>query len=637
MAALPNPFTLGTSAMPHRFAGRSLLLQEVMDLAEPLYFSPQERNRAPNRDIILWGPEGIGKTALLRAIERRLEERKEQFKKDASKEDKDTEHTVLRWTPQSCRTREVAARAISPAGILQSVADAQKTFKAPGVLIKFNDPPSPTIHSALESRLASGPLVVLLDDAQEVKPVIVRELLDASQLLRSDGRPLLLVLAGTARLVTKLDKVSRALLRRNTFIPLGPLDEESARQALAGPLKKVNADPRELGILLAEAQGHPQRLQELGALVIQQLNDRETKTVTAAVAHEVVTTFQGKAGKQDETIRNALDGDVSVSKEHEDRVKQLEAEMEDLRARRDKLNAKKKRLDKRHRKLKADGARIETQGEDLDSQKELLKVRHDELDSEKERLEERYRELDSEKKRLEERHRELDLEKTRLEGRRGELNLEKIRWEGQHSDLDAEKRRLEARHEEVDADRKRLEERQKEMDRESDRQANRRGKLDLEEKDQKDRQAQVDLEQKRLEEERQKLRSEKKSLEGRREELDSATGRLEERRTEMNGEKKRLEERSAEMDAEKERLDERNEKMQAEQERLDEMKAAMDVEKESLDERSKEMEAEVEAQRKDMETQKRRLSEFLERKKQLHPRKWRWIFGDEQLPGMSIE
>lgn len=618
---LKNPFTPGTAAMPRDFcelARRRSLIQEVLTVAKPLCLSKQEKNRAPHSDVFLCGPEGIGKTVLLRMIELELQK---EFKKlkDMQSKDRDTEHTILRWTPQSCGTRKITVRATLPTGFWQSIADSEKTFRVAGIRLKLNDASSPILYSALKERLKDGPLVILIDDAQGIRPKIVRDLLDASQQLRHEGNPLLFVIAGTERLITTLNKINRTLLARSAVIRVGPLDEDDARRALAAPLKKIGADPRELDVLLAEANGQPYLLQKLGQMVVQQLDLTKTDIVTDAVASEVLQRFKRETSMRDDVIQGMLGSDVSVSRGY----KQLESKIKRLKVQRDKLDTKKKHLEERHRKLEENKKRIRAERADLSSDKEQFETRRLELNSDREDIETRREDLDSQKKQLEDRHRDLEMDKMHLERQRADL-------EKRHTEADLERRRLEARRDEIDVEKKRVEDRRTGVDLEREQLGNQWEKLRLEEDRLEDRREEVGLEKSRLEDERRKLGLEKKNLEGQQEELALERGRLTERRVEMNREDKLLNEWRTEMDMEKKLLDERRSKVEAEKKRLDERRSELDAEKKLLDTRSKEMDlAEVQRQRK--------LSDFLARKKRQHPRKWRWIFGDEQPPGISIE
>ena len=147
MADLKNPFTPGTGAMLPYFAGRCSLLQKVMTEAKPLYRSEQGEQRAPNRDIILYGPEGIGKTVLLRQIEEKLD-KPEEPQKSSKKPNK--ELTILHWTPATeLHTRKNATNAILPKGpwnIFIKGLRQTNTISVFGVRFDFDGPPPQTLH-----------------------------------------------------------------------------------------------------------------------------------------------------------------------------------------------------------------------------------------------------------------------------------------------------------------------------------------------------------------------------------------------------------------------------------------------------------------------------------------------------------
>ena len=65
----------------------------------------------------------------------------------------------------------------------------------------------------------------------------------------------------------------------------------------------------------------------------------------------------------------------------------------------------------------------------------------------------------------------------------------------------------------------------------------------------------------------------------------------------------------------------------------------MEAEKIRLEGRCGQAEAEktrLEARYKQMEAENRGLLNFYQKKKERHPTKWRWLFGDDQPPTSSI-
>lgn len=573
---LDNPFAPGTGSMPWTVAGRDSLVTAVMDLATPLCLSAQNDNCAPNRDVIVCGPGGIGKTVLLRAIESALEER---FRN----EKKGEKYAVLRWTAQICRSRESATKAILPKGFWKSVLEAKKEIRTVLFRLSF-DPSSQTFLSALSARLEEGPLVILIDDAQTVKPAIAGELLRAGQLLRSQGKPLLLVLAGTERLVVMLNKIDRTLLMRNAFFSIGPLNEKDAREAVVEPLKSVGARPQKMDILLRAAEGNPYCLQELGDLVIHELNRQKIKTVTMPVALAVQKSFKALNEARDSAVRTLLDGDVSAVERRKRRVKALESEG--------------KRLDKLKENLSAEEGRLERQRTELQSKEQWIEGRRGNLESDKQELEKRRKELGVDKEHVEQRLGKLESDQRQLEDGRLALDLDRRGLEKRREELEAGRRDIERLREEVETGKARLKVQW--------------GELDVDKKHVKTWREELEAEQQGLVRRREQVDAEEVRLEGLRERLDSDKKGLDGLRAGLDAEKKHLEGLREQLDLDKERFEGERDKLEAENERL-------------------------EGRYQKLESDSQDILDFYLQKKKQRPTRWQWLFGDDQPPTGSIK
>lgn len=510
---LDNPFAPGTGSMPWTVAGRDSLVKAVMDLATPLCLSAQNDNWAPNRDVIVCGPGGIGKTVLLRTIESALEER---FRNEKKVE----KYAVLRWTAQICRSRESATKAILPRGFWNSVLEAKKEIRTFLFRLSF-DPSSQTFLSALSARLEEGPLVILIDDAQTVKPAIAGELLRAGQLLRSQGKPLLLVLAGTEKLVVMLNKIDRTLLMRNAFCSIGPLNENDAREAVVEPLRSVGVRPQKMDILLREAEGNPYRLQELGDLVIRELNRQKIKTVTMPVALAVQESFKALNEARDSAVRTLLDGDVSAVERRKRRVEKLESEGKRLDKLKENLSADKQELEKRRKEFGVDKKHFEQRLGKLESDQRQLEDGRLALDLDRRGLEKRREELEAGRRGIERLREEVETGKARLKVQWAELDMDKEHVKTWREELEAEQQGLVRRREQVDAEEVRLEGLRERLDSDKKGLDGLRAGLDAEKKHLEGLREQLDLDKERFEGERDKLEAENERLEGRYQKLES--------------------------------------------------------------------------------------------------------------------
>ena len=428
---LTDPFKPGTGAMPKCFVGRESLLETVMAEAVPLYCNPQDES-APKRDIIMWGPEGIGKTALLRRIEDTLIARfSDRNIKDA---------TVLRWTPATeLRSRANAIDAILPGGLWKDFLSKLEEVKVLGLFglrIQLGDPPPRTLRYALAARLADGPLVILLDDAQEMKPAMAQELLSAAQLLRTKGAPLLLVLAGTAKLFSTLNKGSTAVWKRSALLAVRPLEREQSERALIEPLSRIATAPVAVDQLLDEAGDQPYRLQEIGSLVVEELQAQKGRGDERGITEALAKNVRQHIGKLD-TLRAEAKKKSDVSK---------------IRPRKEVAE----RLKGKNRKLKFRLAQLEAQARQLSGKLEESATENGQLRREAARLEDEKDELSRRCIEEEKRVTTLESEKARLEDEAVQQGVEAQERLRKIAELGSKNERLQERVEQMTADKDEL-------------------------------------------------------------------------------------------------------------------------------------------------------------------------------------
>ncbi len=243
-----GPFRPGPGGLPPYLAGRAeeqALFRSrlaVLDRGEP---TPSE--------IILYGPRGNGKTALLLWME----------KEASSVPGVD----VLEVTPSDFDTRTEFAEILLPESWWEVARPAEFTVRGftwrPG-----ENAPAPRIRSVLELRSKKKPLMLLLDEAHTLDPRVGKELLNAAQAV---GRraPFLLVLAGTPNLRDHLGTIGASFWNRSRKLPLGRLDESAAADAVRRPLEaeETSIADEALAHIVRESHGYPFFLQLWGAAV----------------------------------------------------------------------------------------------------------------------------------------------------------------------------------------------------------------------------------------------------------------------------------------------------------------------------------------------------------------------------------
>ncbi len=215
-------FKPGTGVVPPYLAGRQREQEYFRECVHIL------KDREPlSQDLILYGPRGNGKTALLRHLQ------KETLKKEKL--------DILWVKPYELETR---------AG-LENLAIGKLRDKVKNVEVSANigvagasvgldySEPAATLANLLRSRSQARPVILMIDEAHTLKPEVGQVLLNVSQDLRSEGNPFLLVLAGTPNLQATLESANASFWGRSKIFPLGRLSPEEAQQAITVPLEKA--------------------------------------------------------------------------------------------------------------------------------------------------------------------------------------------------------------------------------------------------------------------------------------------------------------------------------------------------------------------------------------------------------------
>lgn len=215
--------------------------------------------------IALIGPRGNGKTALLGWVA------------DEMLNDRRHGADCLQLTGDSFESAESLVlylarpgwlRRSDAPGILRAAADiASQLFASASLNAGGEGTPEHLLGPILEWR-AREKLVLLVDEAHIMGryPDTVRQFFNAVQIV-SRKHPLLLILAGTPDLATRLKVSDATFWSRLRKIGVGLLSEDAAREALRDPLARMGYGIAEdaLGRALGEAQCYPFFLQLVGA------------------------------------------------------------------------------------------------------------------------------------------------------------------------------------------------------------------------------------------------------------------------------------------------------------------------------------------------------------------------------------
>ena len=273
---LKHLFTPGTGAVPPYLAGRKREQEYFRDCVEVL----KGRNSV-SRDLILYGPRGNGKTALLRYLQTKTRQ-------------KEGDRLDILWvTPNTMSTETEFAHLLSGPKKLKDrfkklTGSVGAWVASAGIEMDLSGSLSITEHQIRE-KCKRKPFILIIDEAHRLKPSMAESLLNSSQTVRSDGCPFLLVLAGTPNLSAALGKANASFWDRSKKLPLGRLSPEEAGQAISVPLQEsgITFAPGVVAEIVAQAHCYPFFMQVWGECLARRLDETKETEITLAQVKEV--------------------------------------------------------------------------------------------------------------------------------------------------------------------------------------------------------------------------------------------------------------------------------------------------------------------------------------------------------------
>ena len=175
-----NPFRPGRGVLPPLIAGRdrelALAERRLADLAD---------GSSPSQDFLFYGPRGNGKTTMLLEIGRRA--RVCGFRVETLPVAALAEHAKLvRVLQERARALESQFTGVQALGLGATAAPRAPTEDIEALLIAW-----------IGADLSPPPLVIVLDEVQELSPEVARWFFEAVQRAKSEASPFLIVAAGT--------------------------------------------------------------------------------------------------------------------------------------------------------------------------------------------------------------------------------------------------------------------------------------------------------------------------------------------------------------------------------------------------------------------------------------------------------
>ena len=282
-------FQPGNGVAPPYLAGREDVKSIFQNLSESL-----AEGWKINRDVILFGPRGNGKTVLLDECRRALKARGVELVNTTSAEIQTMAGLISLLTaggePEGpSRLPGVSEfHRVDEAGVGRSIAHM--------TMRRVDDVEAAArLKLHLLRRVERQPLAVLLDEAHVLPPDVGRYLLNLSQSLRREGCPFALVMAGTPGLEAHLAGMEASFWERSEIVPVGQLTVAAAREAFTKPFdsRGIGMDTEALDAAVERSQQYPYFIQLWGEALCLRLE-------AASAARVTMETFRGAEGGVEE-------------------------------------------------------------------------------------------------------------------------------------------------------------------------------------------------------------------------------------------------------------------------------------------------------------------------------------------------
>lgn len=273
-----NPFTPGDGALPPYLAGRekeqAALLRMVQDLASKY---------VPPHNVLISAPRGNGKTVLLHWAANQAREREVNVV-TASASELQSAAALMRATLGSAAAESAqirTGRALgAKAGLTANLAHESTVATPPMGAYEW--------RLALTEACRQKPLLLVVDEGHLLPAEVANLLFNASQSVRGEGAPMLLIVAGTPDLEDALAKADVSFgdrLGADGDLRPGLLDCAAAGDAISVPLREqgIAIDKDALDAIVENAQGYPYFLQLWGQVAYDKLAEDSGRMTLARV------------------------------------------------------------------------------------------------------------------------------------------------------------------------------------------------------------------------------------------------------------------------------------------------------------------------------------------------------------------
>ncbi len=247
-------FKPGAGEIPPVMAGREKEQSRIKLVLDRL-----KAGLSPGQNIALIGPRGNGKTVLLKWV-------KEQVGRC------DGKIKCVELIPENFESHYDLITALTdPESFLArafSWLSSLTGLHGLGVGISRKETAKKPLRHVLKKRCSKNGLAILIDESHKLYryPNLVSAFFNDVQVLVGDGRPLLLILAGTPNITKRLAMIEATFWSRTKKIGIGLLDDAAAHEALRIPFERMGYSIKAdiVDAAAQEAQCYPYFLQVVG-------------------------------------------------------------------------------------------------------------------------------------------------------------------------------------------------------------------------------------------------------------------------------------------------------------------------------------------------------------------------------------
>ena len=259
-----DPFTPGTGHAPEHVVGRD----EVFDLLRKALQSiapseAQEEDGLLEHDamppIVLTGPRGVGKTMLLRWMQKRAQEMgihvaRLEYVKDLTAGDAlgNLFDEIAGGDESLLKLVKGFNLTVGPLGGGVDLGAATRTYK-----------------NVLQAKLRQGPVALLMDEAHHYQAKYMGIMLQVGQRLINEEYPLAMLLVGTPDLQSYLMNIEATFMTRSKDIYINLLATEESKNALSKPFtdRGIKVEQQALEMMWSMTDNYPYFVQLVGAEV----------------------------------------------------------------------------------------------------------------------------------------------------------------------------------------------------------------------------------------------------------------------------------------------------------------------------------------------------------------------------------